>query len=420
MDVRFELDDMQPNFCEWVSAKTDMDKNLVKERHMEAYMRMATYLKREVEAGNLRGVNGNCIRHDMPCGTTCWEPTSMFTDALKIESAGTICVAWSDAGEHMGYAHPSMRTMLVWAALTLNTKPDVISHECVKAFPIWVLESFFGRDYIMHTFESMSPVTRGFPSTRERRYTFFFHKESVRFLGSSQEFEAMFDKECVLPGSVYFNDSEENVKQEFHDLAAGRKVNPECMYYKMDWKELYAPGALARLDAAVKSNRCDLDASEDIVVDVDRIAAWGHRFPSMATHGFWYSTKHNRHMTPRETLCVAGIPAVPEAMKFLDLPWKKALDLLSPSEVKALAGNTMHMVVATQLLAYVIANTLKLTSPPGSSKVDVGGEVIEIEDDSQVADIGLGSMTFEGTGVVDCGSASIAPSSSSAKRYRAA
>eukprot|EP00959_Pyramimonas_sp_CCMP1952_P259189 5418756-Pyramimonas_sp.AAC.1 len=92
----------------------------------------------------------------------------MFTDALKIESAGSICVAWSDAGEHMGYAHPSMRTMLVWAALVLNTQPDVISHECVKASPIWVLESFFGRDYIMHTFENMSPVTWGLPSTRER------------------------------------------------------------------------------------------------------------------------------------------------------------------------------------------------------------------------------------------------------------
>eukprot|EP00959_Pyramimonas_sp_CCMP1952_P143366 3001460-Pyramimonas_sp.AAC.1 len=92
----------------------------------------------------------------------------MFTKALKIESAGSTCVAWSDAGEHTGYAHPSMRTMLVWAALVLNTMPDVIAHECVKSFPIWVLESFFGRDYNMHTFENMSPVSRGLPSSRER------------------------------------------------------------------------------------------------------------------------------------------------------------------------------------------------------------------------------------------------------------
>ena len=402
MEVRWKLDDMQPDFSDWTSAKTEVDKKRVKEEHMQAYTEMAKYLKRQAEKGALKGCRAKCIRHDTMCSTSWWEPGASFTNALKIESAGTICVAWSDAGDHMGYAHPSMRTMLVWAAVVLNTSPDVISHECVKAFPIWVLESFFGRDYVMTTFESMSPVERGLPSTRDRRYTFFFKRDTVRFLGSSHEFEAMFDKECVLPGSVYYKDTEENVKKEFVELAERRKLNATCMCHKMDWKEIYSPGAVARLDAAVKSNRCDLDASEDIVVDVDRVSASGYHFPSLVTHGIWYSTKMKRHMTPRETLCVAGIPAVPAATNVLDLPWKKALDTMRPAEVKTLAGNTMHMVAATQLQAYVIANTQKLEPLPRSSSIDfddLGPDVIEIEDDSQVADVGLANIAFEGTGV---------------------
>eukprot|EP00959_Pyramimonas_sp_CCMP1952_P240133 5018114-Pyramimonas_sp.AAC.1 len=95
----------------------------------------------------------------------------------------------------------------------------------------------------------------------------------------------MFAKECVLPGSVYFKDTDENVRNEFLELGIRRKLNPSCMSDKMDWKELYPPGAVTRLEAAVKTNRCDLNASEDIVVDVDRICVSGHHFPSLVTHG---------------------------------------------------------------------------------------------------------------------------------------
>eukprot|EP00959_Pyramimonas_sp_CCMP1952_P251485 5255067-Pyramimonas_sp.AAC.1 len=81
----------------------------------------------------------------------------------------------------------------------------------------------------------MSPVTRGFPSVRERRYTYLFKKSAVLFLGSSQEFESMFNKERVLPGSIYYSDSDENVREEFEELAGRRKLNPICMSHKMDW-----------------------------------------------------------------------------------------------------------------------------------------------------------------------------------------
>eukprot|EP00959_Pyramimonas_sp_CCMP1952_P145631 3048728-Pyramimonas_sp.AAC.1 len=92
---------------------------------------------------------------------------------------------------------------------------------------------------------------RGLPSALESRYIFFF-KESVRLLDSSQEFDAMFDLECVLTGSVNFSDTDENAKHEFIELGTGRKLSPSCMWRKIDWKELNPPGGLVRLDAALK------------------------------------------------------------------------------------------------------------------------------------------------------------------------
>eukprot|EP00959_Pyramimonas_sp_CCMP1952_P155174 3246723-Pyramimonas_sp.AAC.1 len=79
----------------------------------------------------------------------------------------------------------------------------------------------------------------------------------------------------------------------------------------------------------------------------------------------------------------------------------------------------MHMVAATQLMAYVIANTLKLAPLPRSGTLDFDeiqpdSQVIDIEDDSQVADIGLANIQFEGTGVTSLDSCG--PSSSKRRR----
>eukprot|EP00959_Pyramimonas_sp_CCMP1952_P371483 7778936-Pyramimonas_sp.AAC.1 len=64
IDVRMKLDDIQPNFREWVSSKNEVERSSIKEKHMQAYMKMATYLKRTVENGSFKGNRAKCIRHD--------------------------------------------------------------------------------------------------------------------------------------------------------------------------------------------------------------------------------------------------------------------------------------------------------------------------------------------------------------------
>eukprot|EP00969_Alexandrium_andersonii_P318614 14074026-Alexandrium_andersonii.AAC.1 len=79
-----------------------------------------------------------------------------------------------------------MRDFATWACLAQASNPDIVGHECVKGFPVWLLEFFFDPEKWQKVqFDEVDPKDYGFPVSRPRRFTFLVNRSRVICKGSA-------------------------------------------------------------------------------------------------------------------------------------------------------------------------------------------------------------------------------------------
>ena len=334
------------------------------------YLVIAGFLMRFTDTAYNQDVTAWCHMHECHCPV--WGAQQ---GRLRMMIAGTTCVGASALGKtHDALSHESMRSFHVWAGKVRALKPFVVIHECVPQWPHKVMQWWFSDLYSIERLE-VSPVDMGFPARRPRAWTWMFLKKGVQFSGSPAHFMKMHRMSVELSADDLYCAPEKEVLKEFTSLVERRQgvaspafLKKEC---KQDWVKHYAPGGQARLQAALDKQAVGQGLSGAFIVDVDQNAEAGSKpgatFPTMPTHGTFYSATHKRHAVALEHFVVQGFPAFEELEKHLGVRWRArtAVQESSPADARRMAGNSMHLFVMYSQILYILAH-LALPGDPVS------------------------------------------------------
>eukprot|EP00959_Pyramimonas_sp_CCMP1952_P288809 6040087-Pyramimonas_sp.AAC.1 len=101
----------------------------------------------------------------------------------SFEVAGTPCPMWSRQRRRSSSmldfkTRQDFLVFVCWAAQRLLLQEDLVVHENVKDFPIWLLETIFASVYVVST-AILDVANMGFPVNRERRVTIMIHKRLI-------------------------------------------------------------------------------------------------------------------------------------------------------------------------------------------------------------------------------------------------
>lgn len=178
---------------------------------------------------------------------------------LLIEIAGTTCVAWSSmSASASGWLHNSSIDFFAWARMVQCIEPHMVIHECVEKFDPAILSFILGDKY---TIESVchSPLSMGFPSMRQRRYTVCILNgcRQARSDGLQLKMDrgyslASFSEVAFRPtpvdGRVYLKASKSQQVRVFDEYAAIKHLPGDwCRVQGWCWLDVLCPGAQRRL-----------------------------------------------------------------------------------------------------------------------------------------------------------------------------
>ena len=132
-----------------------------------------------------------CYRHAQFCPVqdvpSCLQEGGLSPcQPLRVEIAGSTCVAWSSMGSHWGWLDDSSIPCLVWMHTTAAARPDMILHECTTSFQAEQFRPTFRSD--VYSLQSLvtCPTDWGIPVERARRYTLMVLHTRRRYFQQNQ------------------------------------------------------------------------------------------------------------------------------------------------------------------------------------------------------------------------------------------
>lgn len=148
---------------------------------------------------------------------------------LFMAIAGWTCVAWSSMSHKpMKWLHSSSIVWLIWLFSTLQHLPDWIVGECVIYFDDFMLQMILNDfDYDLAVL-TRNPSDDGFPCDRRRKFMVATRRATLRALIPCTEdtARALFNRQCMLDGRVYFRAPKSEVLAFLDQMAAQRFLPP--------------------------------------------------------------------------------------------------------------------------------------------------------------------------------------------------
>lgn len=167
----------------------------------------------------------------------------------------------------------------------------------------------------------------------------------------------MFAQEVTMRPDVFLCASQ----QEQERVIRQERVRFSCEE-TLCWTQTLSPGHLRRLDDWMQAHVALYGPASGSICDIDhnvcmqgRSCAPGALLPPLFTHGTYWSTRWNRPLTGSEHMLAQGIGAG----VYKHYPH---LRTLRERDVKALAGNGMHVHVLGLLLSYIFAHVRSKTN----------------------------------------------------------
>lgn len=291
---------------------------------------------------------------------------------LTIMSGGITCTDHSVIGQKAGIAGPSTMPMLSFLKEVEADKPDCLIAEWAPGAPAEIIETEVSRRSVDKT--KLCPSEIGVGIFRKRLYM-ASTDERHDFLMGMREFFDLFSCQRVLDGHSFFAESQATIEEKFAtEVALLEKelgLNLRSGQWKvkhMDFEALLDYSRRSRLkrcreihaERLAKKQKCSTTplfgaCSSSLLADLDhdpdsreRVSS-SDKVPGLLKHGCLWSDEANcgmgRSATVNEFLSMQGYPSIPEAHGDLfEVPWLADADL-SPCEIKALAGNAMHIHV---------------------------------------------------------------------------
>ena len=124
-------------------------------------------------------------------------------------------------GSQRRWLAASTAPFLIWAMDCLRSRPNIIVHECTKAFDEQLLVQIFGSDYRVESLV-FSPCDLGWPTSRPRKYTVMTRLDAEKlFSFSHQRFSDVFFRRMMMSGHEFWCAPADLVRQYHKDSQPG-------------------------------------------------------------------------------------------------------------------------------------------------------------------------------------------------------
>lgn len=305
---------------------------------------------------------------------------------------GSQCQDFAHNGKHQGIAGRHMQTFWMAAAELRQRKPDWAIYEMSDLIPHALIQEAFGETFNI-TFFPIKPSLLGIPAKKPRLYVFL--SLPVHALkGHYADFEKLNACATVMTADMFLCSSDEARLAAMKAMAAqyGNHVAEDSD--TVDWEYVLTPFQKVRLQQhdEVFKNQCMGGVQGCYVTDSEQnlgFTTGGPMMPGMITHGKLVSLSKNKMYLPEEHLLAMGDILGDELLMYVSTcAYKLAvlfktsfshligenmfpkqggkfdypclfLDLvkenkLTNTEMKLLAGNSMHLIVLGTLMMYCL------------------------------------------------------------------
>lgn len=115
-------------------------------------------------------------------------------------------------------------------------------------------------------------------------------------------------------------------------------------------------------DLSMICQRLCNEANMAFICDLEQHSAYGNMslssaMPTLISHGCYFSFRLQRQLLPMEHFVCQGFPLF--GLGSYSTPWGSAIEKMSPSAIRDLAGNSMHLEVMWALMLWILASTVK-------------------------------------------------------------
>lgn len=319
------------------------------------------------------------------CEGSTGRSTASGNRAVRVEVAGTTCVAWSSMGDGLGWLHPSSLPCLTWCYWQLATGPDLVLHECTRTFDSDLLRDILGSKYHVESLVS-SPNDVGIPCQRHRKYTLCRRKSEAEqaaacgcgpcgsgacssggsgsaaaatsearppqaFRYCKRTFAELFHRRTVLDGRVYLTAPRDRLAEYAKEMACKRFLAPLPGDQQREFQDILPPSHRVRLrgyEELARSQGCSGAQIVNLTQTPGHMQQVSQLVPALLRTSALYSMGAQRPFHPEELFQVQGIPVPhllpPESRHARYYPFRRSLrELASETAMRSLTGNSMHL-----------------------------------------------------------------------------
>lgn len=350
---------------------------------------------------DFQDVAAYCCAHEQHC--TVNHPRShldalghlgVSSESLVINNAGNCCQGWSAEGKRGRKAHGSMHPLSVWLCqrkeLGLRGEEDIFFQECTPLFDVegCLKQPLASSHHVTHVITG--PTALGWPACRDRQLAAGLSLETLVWVGPQEpeevqaHFNSIFERRCVLSGSVFFNTPEED-EQKWAIEVLNKKGFYGPLPPKGDklFRKLLTPGQFQRMEKykGMQADRAALDGT--FICDLDH---WpnspgpqcGPYFPTLLRHGTIIDLNTGRIASSSDRFLSLGFHVGKVSDRFA---WPLAdCVLLNHSDrvSKSFSGNCQALPAILAWQLYVFCHTMKREQPEPERDLMLGlGDLFE-------------------------------------------
>ena len=309
-----------------------------------------------------------CYKHSCLCKR--W-PALGGQQRLHVEIAGTVCIGWASIGKGWGWLGDSAVSIFVWIHMVKAIQPSLILHECVPGFDVNELSSALGSGFEVQSLV-FSPDDCGVPAERPRRYTLIHREASTQVIDkyTIDTFGSLCFRRVIADGNMFFVSDPQAVTIALGEALrlAGKDPSAES------WRGVLTVADRCRLEEHCTVAQADFAGvghtirMVNVTQNPDYTGSAGSIIPTLLRKTLIWriardedGTPHrklDRPMLPLEHLAAQGLPIpalLPDGHDLkLESPISNmlSLDVMIPSTLIAMVGNSMHVVALGSVLGF--------------------------------------------------------------------
>ena len=297
-----------------------------------------------------------CYRCSVDCPTR-----SDASCLLRIEIAGTTCVAFSMRGKQGQWMHESAIPCIIWMWQLRQRRPHIVVHECTPQFTESVFSTYLEDIYVAET-NTFCPSDLGMPSRRKRKYSILRLKKAIEgekaFGGKACDFESMTFRAVQLPGAVYCQATQKHLDRWCVEraLATGQPTRgcsqPGRAYTLVSQARLRTWKGYEELHAQPRYENKDIADLTQTPANSFRIIS--NYVPTMLKNSDLVNLRLRRPFHPLEYLHALNIPIFSSSRTCL---MSGVAQNLSMQETQQLAGNGMNLSQVGSVLLFALATS---------------------------------------------------------------